>query len=187
MTDVAPDLTQYFEENDQEYITSDAAWGAASARRLFYAGEAAKGGNYYSKLMEEDFPIIYKELVNNPNAKNKLSAWSEGRLADALVGLYYSSNDDGSNNEEGQVLAQNLYDLLGDRLDNHLSVYNDTIVGELKAGDHREQQGFWKKVLGGVINVADYLDIAWEQLGAPVLGNTFGLVSRGHARFWLGI
>ncbi len=180
MTDTGPDLSAYFDETERETVTSDAAAQAASTRRLIYGAYAAKGENYYTKLMEEDFPVIYEELTSRPNSKNKLSAWSEGRLADAIVGLYYSSNADGTNDVQAQQLAQNLYDILGDRIDPHLNVYNQTISGELKAGKGgRPDKGFWKQVLGGVVNVADYLDIGWEKVGAPLIGNTLGTVERG--------
>ena len=154
MTDVAPGL-------------SDDAYTAAHSRALLVAAYTQNGRNYFQEFFEEDFQELHEQILEDPLAKNGLGSWQLGRIAEMTVRMFYSDD------ETSKHTSQYVYDLFKERLDPHLQVYNHTIAGDLKSGaGGYPEKSIWQKGLSVLSDAAGVLELGWQYVGAPILGNT---------------
>ena len=171
MTDIVPDTAWN--------RVSPAARDASIARQTMDAYYQSQGKDFYQEFWGEggQGQSVLERLRESPD---ELADWDLSVVSQLTFNMYYAKNAEGGDDLDMRRNAQALYDHVGPRIDDHLALFNRELAGELAAGvGGREERKWWSGFLDAAKGVASVLDVGWRYVGAPVVGNSLGLVSRG--------
>lgn len=176
------DWLDYYDPSQWRDVAPSAR-AAAEQRQFMESLAAARGEDYLFEWGNQNFDSLFERLRDQPDG---LADYELGMVASMVTRLYYSpggKDADGNTVDSGKLRqdAQGIYDVFGGaRLDDHLALFNREIAGELAAGMGGKRETKWYgKLWNATIEAADWLDLGWRYVSAPIVGNTVGMVSRG--------